>query len=71
MRIDEICINMFVVNSRTFTKAKDGIDLPVNTIGIVANIQNVDDIYVEFELDNNRISAPILCHPMSLNAYDE
>lgn len=41
-------------------------NVPTNTLGIVSAVKCVDDVYVEFEMGQNMVSEPVLCHPIHL-----
>ena len=40
--------------------------IPAGTHGIVSSIKRIDDVYVEFEVPEGKVSDPILCHPIFL-----
>ena len=64
MKIDEIKEGMVVTS---ICKVYGGIhEILEGTPGIVSAINRYDDVYVRFEVGNNSVTDPILCHPIYL-----
>ena len=66
MKRENITRGMIVTAMCDVTSGVIGPLVKAGTPGIVSAVKILDDVYVEFEIDENRVSQPTLCHPIYL-----